>query len=74
MGGFKATNISLESDSNARKDLIDMGIKIGMASFKAGEAEFSNFHYDYSLKTFMLKRWVNCPRVLCSIQVRGGFS
>lgn len=50
MGGFKATNISLESDSNARKDLIDMGIKIGMASFKAGEAEFSNFHYDYSLK------------------------
>ena len=50
MGGFKAGNISLESDSNAHRDLIDMGIKIGMASFKAGEAEFSNFHYDYSLK------------------------
>ncbi|WMW80713.1 YdgA family protein [Undibacterium cyanobacteriorum] len=49
IGGFKAGNITLESDSTAKKDLIDMGIKMGMASLKFGEAEFSNFHYDYSL-------------------------
>lgn len=49
IGGFKAGNITLESDSTAKKDLIDMGIKMGMATFKFGEAEFTNFHYDYSL-------------------------
>lgn len=48
--GFNVKDVSIESDSSHKNDLLEMGIKFGVASIKVKEVELNNFHYDYSVK------------------------
>ncbi len=48
--GFNVKDISIESDSSHKNDLLDMALKFGIAGIKVKDVELNNFHYDYSVK------------------------
>lgn len=48
--GFNVKDVTLESDSTHKNDLLEMGLKFGVANIKVKDVELNNFHYDYSVK------------------------
>lgn len=48
--GFSVKEISLESTTTSKNDLIDSALKFGMANITMNDTPIGNFHYDYSLK------------------------
>ncbi|GGX07840.1 YdgA family protein [Undibacterium macrobrachii] len=48
--GFSIKDISLESTTSAKNDLLDSGLKFGIANITMNDTQIGNFHYDYSLQ------------------------
>ncbi len=48
--GINLKDISLESITSAKNDLIDSSLKFGIANIMMNDTSVGNFHYDYSLQ------------------------
>ena len=47
--GFSLEKLNIESDSSMKNDMLDVALKFGIDKISLNYAQFTNFHYDYSV-------------------------